>query len=149
MNIEPVVKSVWVPASPAAAFVRFTDELNTWWPRSDHSVSKTRCVDVRFDGEVGGRLYEVDDAGNEFEWGRIQAWEPGARFMVSWHPGRPAGEAQQVEVTFTVENDGTRVELTHRGWEAIGATAQDARNSYNNGWPGVLAIYSKAMEAAS
>ena len=148
MKIEPVVKSVWVPAESGAAFARFTDELNSWWPRSVHSVGQERCAEVRFDGVVGGRLFEIDDDGQEHEWGRVKTWEPGARLVVSWHPGRPAEQAQEVEVTFTAEGGGTRVVLTHRGWEAIGADAPRVRDGYDNGWSGVLAAYAESVGGA-
>jgi hypothetical protein len=37
-----------------------------------------------------------------------------------------------------VEPDHTRVELEHRGWERLGDLADQARSSYEGGWPGVL-----------
>jgi hypothetical protein len=34
--------------------------------------------------------------------------------------------------------EGTRVVLTHSGWEKLSANAQQARDSYNQGWEGVF-----------
>jgi hypothetical protein len=37
-------------------------------------------------------------------------------------------------VTFTPAEAGTRVELTHWGWEHLGDRAASVRESYNQGW---------------
>lgn len=146
MSIEPVVASVWVPATPEAAFRRFTEELDTWWPRAGHSVSRSACVSVAFErGAVGAALFELDEDGVRHEWGRVTTWEPGRRLVTSWHPSRAPSEAQEVEVTFVSENDGTRVTLTHRGWEAIQEGAGAVRDTYAGGWSGVLAIYAGSL----
>jgi uncharacterized protein YndB with AHSA1/START domain len=60
---------------------------------------------------------------------------------MSWHPGRPLAVAQEVEVRFTPEGDGTRVDLEHRGWETLGVEAADARASYEGGWRTVLGTH--------
>jgi uncharacterized protein YndB with AHSA1/START domain len=44
-------------------------------------------------------------------------------------------------VRFTPNAGGTRVELEHRAWEALGARAQSTRDRYDSGWPGVLDRY--------
>lgn len=52
-----------------------------------------------------------------------------------------------VEVTFTAEGDGTRVQVEHRGWERLGLErGQEARDEYaaEDGWPFVLGCYEAA-----
>ncbi len=43
-----------------------------------------------------------------------------------------------MEVRFFPVAGGTRLELTHAGWEAIDAQATDYRSNYEGGWEGVL-----------
>jgi hypothetical protein len=94
---------------------------------------------VVLEGRVGGRLYERWHDGGEVDWGRVLAWEPPARLVLSWSPTLERRPPTEVEVRFlAVEPDHTRVELEHRGWERLGDLAAQARSSYEGGWPGVL-----------
>jgi hypothetical protein len=43
-----------------------------------------------------------------------------------------------VEVAFSSAPESARVVLTHSGWEKLGANAQKARDSYNQGREGVF-----------
>jgi hypothetical protein len=56
----------------------------------------------------------------------------------TWHPGRDAGEAQIVGVTFAAASGGTEVVLTHGGWERLAEQAAAVREGYDNGWEGVF-----------
>jgi hypothetical protein len=50
-------------------------------------------------------------------------------------------------VRFLPEAGGTRVELTHTGWEALGDLAADYRTGYESGWVGVLELFAGAATA--
>ena len=48
----------------------------------------------------------------------------------------------EVEVRFrSVGDEGTDVELEHRGFESLGAAAAETRDQFGNGWPAVLASF--------
>lgn len=146
--IEPVRKEIRVPAEPEAAFRRFTDGIGTWWPRQTHSVSGERCRAVRFEsGPAGRRLVEEDEDGGSHPWGTVSVWEPGRRLVFSWHPGRDASMATEVEVTFAKGDGGTVVALEHRGWDVLGEGARATREEYERGWEPVLAGYGAASAA--
>ncbi len=132
-----VHKSVVVDCSPEHAFEVFTDRIHTWWPYESHSPADERPASTTFEPRVGGRVYDRTASGEEHEWATVLVWEPPTRFVVDWHvtPGNPSTE---LEVRFVPKGDGTRVELEHRGWEAYGDEAADARASYNSGWEVVL-----------
>ena len=149
MSIEPVVCDVWVAADREAAFRRFTAELASWWPGTTHSISRDGYAAVSLEGRVGGRVVETDVRGATYEWGRVRVWDPPARFVTSWHPGRPPAQAQEVEVAFVSEKGGTRVRLTHRNWEVLGDGAADARADYAGGWVGVLDTYAGSLGAST
>ncbi len=139
--LPPVRKSVTVPWSVDAAFRRFTAELASWWPLATHSVGQERAVTCRFEERVGGEIYEVRDDGERTVWGTVLVWEPPARVRFTWHPGRPGETHQEVELRFTAEASGTRLELAHSGWERAGREAKSARRAYNLGWIYVLDLY--------
>lgn len=146
--LEPVRKSVSVSRSVNEAFDLFTAGLGRWWPLASYSISQERARTCALEPRVGGEVYEVRDDGERCPWGRILAWEPPRRFVMTWHPGRDPDTAQELEVRFVAEPGGTRVDLEHRGWQKYGpaAEAKEARESYDSdaGWKSVLARYVEA-----
>jgi hypothetical protein len=112
--------------------------MGDWWPLSRFSVGKEEIVELVFEERLGGRVFERLRSGAESDWGRVIAWEPSQRFVMTWHPGRSAATAQELEVRFLAEGTGTRIELTHSLWEAYGDRAETARDNYDTGWETVL-----------
>ena len=74
------------------------------------------------------------------------AWEPPARFAMTWYPGSDASQATELEVRFAAEGDGTRVDLVHSGWEILAERAQESRGGYDDGWVEVLGHYTRHFE---
>ena len=145
-TIEAVKKTLVVKCSPERAFEVFTREIGSWWPTGQYSIGGDKITEVVFEEHAGGRVFERHSDGEEGEWGRVLAWEPPHRFVMSWHPGRDAAESTELEVTFASEGDGTRLELEHRGWEARGEQAVEARAGYDGGWPTVLGYFERTFE---
>jgi len=141
---QVVEKSVTVSVPVERAFEVFTAEIGTWWPLRTHAVDTERSETVVMEGRVGGRLFERTPSGEEHIWGTIAAWEPPSRIVYSWHPGRGEETAQEVEVTFEPESDGTRVQIRHYGWEKIGDRMEETVASYDEGWDLVIARYAAA-----
>jgi uncharacterized protein YndB with AHSA1/START domain len=140
LTIEPVRKSVDVGCEPAEAFRIFTDEIDSWWPLATHSVDQAGAA-CYFEGREGGSIYETHSDGSIHMWGTVTAWTPPERLVFSWHPGRDASTAQEVELRFVATRGGTRVELEHRGWETLGDDAPRTRTGYETGWVPVLERY--------
>jgi len=148
--IEPVSMSVVVPLSPERAFALFTSEMGSWWPLRTHSLGEEHAIDCGIEPRVGGDVYESVDDGTRHSWGRVVVWEPPHRVAVTWHPGMPESDAQQVEVRFTAEGDGTHVELEHYGWEVLGDRAAEFREGYANGWKSLFGeIFVEAAHRAA
>lgn len=137
-RIPPVVRTVDVRWSRAEAFERFTAGIARWWPLRSHSVGQAHAQTVVFEDSVGGRIYEVEDNGETHTWGTILAWDPPSSVRFTWHPGRQPDSAQEVEVRFEETANGSRLTLTHEGWEKLGRLAGRARFGYNFGWIPVL-----------
>jgi uncharacterized protein YndB with AHSA1/START domain len=147
-GIAPVRKTLTVPVSLEKAFRLFTVGIATWWPLATHSVTEGNAETVIIEGRVGGRFYERTSDGKESLWGEVRVWDPPRRLVYSWHPGRPADTAQEVELRFSPAGSGTRVELEHRGWEVLGDNAVSTRDSYDKGWNRVFnECYGKAAGA--
>ncbi len=137
-EMRPITKSVRVGVGVERAFELFTAGVGTWWPLETHSVSESRAETVVLEGRQGGRLYERTSDGEEHLWGTVVVWEPPRRLVYTWHPGRGEETRQDVEMSFTPDGDGTRVDVEHRGWERLGDEAPAAMRSYDSGWDYVL-----------
>lgn len=136
--LEPLRKSVTVARPAAEAFEIFTSGMSSWWPLHAYSISESRAKSCAIEPRVGGEVYEVRDDGERLPWGRVLAWEPPRRFVMTWHPGHDPATAQELEVRFVAEGGATRVELEHRGWQRLGAQAGEMRGAYDGGWEAVL-----------
>jgi len=135
--IEPVVKTIDVPCSQEVAFNIFTKDFSVWWPKDKHSVSAmggSPARSVSMDPRKGGALSEVDASGESHNWGSVSVFDPFAKLSLLWHIGKPVEQATLVDLTFEPTGNGTKVTLTHHGWEALGEDGAGMREGYNAGW---------------
>jgi uncharacterized protein YndB with AHSA1/START domain len=139
-----IQKSVSVAVPVEQAFRVFTDEIGVWWPVETFSVDPGRTESIVLEGWEGGRIVERTSTGDEHIWGTVLTWEPPSRLVCTWHPGRDGSEGHEVEVTFVPEGDGTRVGLSHRGWENVVDQREERMASYVTGWDLVLSRYVEA-----
>jgi hypothetical protein len=135
-----VRKSVTVACSPEDAFALFTEGMSTWWPFETHSPGEGVPEAIVIEPREGGRVFDRRANGEEAEWATVTAWEPPSRFAIDWHVN-PAKPTTEVDVRFPPDGSGTRVDLTHSGWERYGDTAHENFESYNSGWDTVLRPY--------
>lgn len=140
IGADTIRRSVDVPLPPEQAFVLFTERASTWWPFGTHSVAGDAAVGAIFEARVGGRVYERAVDGSEHDWGEITAWEPPSRFALSWTLD-PSCAGTEVEVRFTGIEEGTHVELEHRGWRDA---APGLVEGYGGGWEHVLRTFADA-----
>jgi hypothetical protein len=140
-EIAPVVRIVDVPGPAEDAFRTFTEQLGSWWPTGTHSVGGDKVASVTVECKFGGRVFETLTDGTEHEWAIITGWEPPHRLTMDWNPSVEPRPYTQVEVRFESTSGGTRVELTHTGWEHLGADAAPIRDSYYEGWVPVLEAF--------
>jgi uncharacterized protein YndB with AHSA1/START domain len=152
----PVRKTIIVKASQERAFRVFTEEFDTWWPRTHH-IGKSPLKKAIVEGRVGGRCYSEQEDGTECDWGRILVWDPPNRFVLAWQITHEWGyqpdlsQSSEVEIQFSPEADGrTRVDLEHRHLERHGAGASSMRTAVDapNGWSGLLQLFAARVEQA-
>lgn len=135
--LAAISKTITVDTSVERAFETFTSGMGAWWPRT-HSIFKDRIQEVVFDERTGGRVFERSESGEEADWADVLAWEPPDRLVLRWRVN-PERRPTEVEVRFTPEDGGTRIDLEHRGWDQIGDA--EGRAGYDPGWDFVLGHY--------
>ena len=148
-----VRKSVTVNVPIGKAFTVFTEDFDSWWPRT-HKIGGADLKSAVLEGWQGGRWYEVDADGSECDWGRVLAWEPPTRLVLAWQIDASwhydPGLLTEVEVRFTAEGpEQTRVDLEHRDLDQFGDAQEQIRAAFDSdgGWPGLLAAYVQAAAA--
>jgi uncharacterized protein YndB with AHSA1/START domain len=148
----PVRKTIHVAASQERAFRVFTAGMSWWW-RPEHHIAATPFAEIVVEPRTGGRWYEKDKDGAECEWGKVLAWEPPSRLVLSWQLTSEwkfdPTFVTELEIRFTpLGANETRVDLEHRDLEKYGAEAAAVRASLDSegGWNGAIAAY--ATEAS-
>jgi uncharacterized protein YndB with AHSA1/START domain len=152
ITIAPVRKTIRVNASAARAFEVFTSGLGKWWPR-DHGIGKLPMKEAVMETRLGGKWYELGEDGARTDVGRIVAWEPPQRFVMTWDidsrwkPDTTVGS--EIEVRFIAEGASvTRVELEHRKFEQMGAEpGAKMRRDVDGGWPNMLERFKAQADA--
>jgi uncharacterized protein YndB with AHSA1/START domain len=145
--IEPLRLSLDVACPAAHAFDVWTDQISRWWP-ADHTVSGRADAKVVLEPQPGGRIFERTADGVEHEWGEVTHWEPPHRLGYLWHLRRDRADATVVDIRFTAAGAGTRIEITHAGWERLGTEGPTWRDRNQLGWSSLLPHFVRAVERA-
>ena len=153
-NVEPIRQALSVPLDPERAFDLFTARMDTWWPLdqysrvvNEHLGGDTLVTGLEFQGEMGGSILEHTSDGNVLPWGQVVGWDPPREVRMSWRPHSEPELPTEVAVTFRASEDGTLIELEHRGWERLSERFREAMYEiYVRGWVTTLGHYSAAAE---
>ena len=138
--IDPLRIDMPLACSQEHAFSTWTQRFGQWWPRG-HTVSGDPDA-VVLEPRLGGRIYERARDGSEIDWGEIIVWEPPTRLAYRWHIRRDRADATDVEIRFVADGDeASRIEITHTGWERLGAQAETWRDANRGGWDGLLPAF--------
>ena len=124
---EPIRQSVHVDCPVEDAFRLFTESFGEWWPLASFSTAGEEAESCEIEPWVGGKVLERTRGGEEREWGTVIDWDSPRRLEFTWDPVGTGRSDQVVEVEFLVEADGTRVTLTHTGWQLAGVASCFAR----------------------
>jgi hypothetical protein len=133
-TINTVSHSVLVPLAPEAAFELFADAR-----ACSRRATEAAGTSVSRTAVLGPPVAEAHVAPVAFA---AAGMAPDPRMEVRPRPAK----ATEVEVTFSAEDDGTRVTLKHRGFEVhgeAGAAMHDSVGS-DGGWPSLLQMYRRA-----
>lgn len=148
----PVRKSIFVKASQEHTFAVFTSGIGQWWPKSHHT-GKSELDRPVIEPEAGGRWYELGVDGSQCEVGKVLVFDPPERLVLIWQLDAQftfdPDLVTEVEVRFTPEEGGTRVDLEHRDLERLGDTADTLRQAIDSpgGWSGLLQLFADAASS--
>jgi uncharacterized protein YndB with AHSA1/START domain len=145
-TVPPVRKTVVVKQPPDRAFDLFTARMNDWWPHAalPGAAPTAAAGTVVLEPGTHGRVYRrVADQTVEV-WGEVRVWEPPHRLVLTWQAVPGAGNPTEIEIQFTPQGEGTRVDLEHRGWDQLGAQASPRRAQYESGWDDAFTAYAAA-----
>jgi uncharacterized protein YndB with AHSA1/START domain len=121
---DGVSVSIDVGVEPDLVFAVFTEEIDAWWGRGPRFrfVAPYQGTMV-LEPAVGGRLLHVPAAaGPAFVVGLVEVWEPPRRLAFTWRlPNFAPDQVTYVDVRFDPRAEGTRVTVTHRGWDGVPA----------------------------
>lgn len=147
--LEPIVKTIEVPCGQEKAFKVFVNDMGSWWPLDERSMSKKdgqSAKSLNVEAKLGGKIVEISDDDTEHFWGTFKTFNPHDSVSMNFHMGMPPENASLVEVEFTALGaEQTRVQLTQSNWEAFGDFAEMVYKGYVSGW---IIIFEKAYKAA-
>lgn len=122
-----VLVALRVPVPAERAFAAFTGQIAEWWqPNGLFQFTEGRTGTLAFEPGPGGRLVETYPDGSAFVVGRIRAWDPPRRLVLSWrHASFAPDQETELHVRFDDVDDAagtvahTRVTVEHFGWDRI------------------------------
>jgi uncharacterized protein YndB with AHSA1/START domain len=148
-----VRKTLSLKAPQAIAWRVFTQKMSLWWPLSMYKIGRANPVEAIVEPKVGGRWYERAEDGSTCDWGRVLAWEPPSRLVLSWDINADwqyqPGLGTEVEIQFISEDaERTRVELEHRYFARYGARAEEMRRIFDTegDWGRLLQMFAAIAE---
>ena len=150
---DAVRHAIWVPVPRDEAFQAFTAGITAWWPM-EHTFGRDEVRSIVIEPRQGGRWLERDAGGRERVWGQVMAWEPSDRVVLTAQcsrDGQPEPDPAQsgtIEVRFTPEGDGTRINLEHRDFMRHGTEGTEnwhAGMALSEVWPEVLSRFVEAV----
>lgn len=153
MNEAPAPVQAWVVVALPLddAFDLFARGIGRWWPQA-YTNGGAGFVSMTIEAVPGGRWFERNLDGREWDWGAVRDFDPGKRIAVSLavNPLRlsePPGRASEVEFRF--ERAGrfrTRLTLEHRDFAAQDEAAERLHEAMasRQGWSFILAAYAGA-----
>lgn len=150
-TIPAINATITIGVPVERAFRVFTASFNTWWPAEYH-IGTADMAEAIIEPREGGRWYERGVDGSECDWGRVLAWQPPHRLVVTWqingqwqYDADPL-RASEIEVRFTADGTAqTMVELEHRLLDRLvdGQAIYDTLIS-GGSWIAMLELFAKA-----
>ena len=148
-------KVMSVNAPQAVAWRVFTAGMSSWWPLAHYKIGSANAVAAVVEPFTGGRWYEEGEDGSTCDWGKVLAWEPTSRLLLTWDINADWKHdpelGTEIEVRFIIEDDNrTRVELEHRRLDRYGARRDEMRTVFDKSgdWGRLLARFAEVAADA-
>lgn len=115
--------SIEIAVPPARLFEIFVGDIDRWWRRGpEYRFFPPWEGEIRFEQNGTTRLVHRDgeDPARRHVIGEVTCWQPGERLSFTFRlPNFTADQETQVDIRFTPTGEGTRLELTHTGWDSL------------------------------
>lgn len=135
-----IVKSVFLPLAPAAAFDLFTQKAGIWWP-VDRRHTKDPASDILL--LASGRFYERARDGREVELGLVRSWDAPNRIVLDFFIATGPEKPTEVEITFAARDGGTEVIVRHGPKPSSLPLWAERASRYVQSWDLVLAALAR------
>jgi uncharacterized protein YndB with AHSA1/START domain len=138
-----VRESIRVDVPTVQAFRLFTEGIGEWWPLDEgYAHGGDRAREIFLEPVEGGRFFERLVDGDELQVGTVLVCSPPQRIVFTWR-SQDWVAATEVDVRFTPLDDGTMVQLEHRGWDRLGPDGDELARRYASGWPRVVQAFAE------
>ena len=151
MNLTRISKEVLVEASQETAFRVFTQQMDSWWPKTHH-IGSSPLLESVLEGHQNGRWFGRHADGSESNVGHVLVWDPFTRVVLAWQvDGNFKYDPElitEVEVRFIPETaTRTRVEMQHRDLQKL-AGGSKIIEDMDGGWGMIMNLYKKIADEA-
>jgi uncharacterized protein YndB with AHSA1/START domain len=149
---DPVFRTLVLPVPRPLAFDLFTTHAHRWWsPVAGASPTGALWAEISLETHLHGRWFELDEAGEEHEWGVVVAVNAPERIVIDWRLKKWAPDVRtELELCFIeIDQRTTRMTLEHRTFEASHKISGEAREAIARGWNGLLPRYASLCGKAS
>lgn len=152
--MDRIYKEIKVDINQEAAFDKFLNELNEWWPKA-YTWSQDMLKEIRIEGRKNGLCSEIGPYGFRCDWGRITELIEKETIRLKWQispnrvPTPNPDKASDLKVTFNKnEGSATTVVLEHFNFQYHGEGAEGYRTMMDSeqGWDYILFCYKKYCE---
>lgn len=123
-----MTKTIFISAAPERVwdYLVEPDKLARWFHESDVTLAA---------GKDYALLHEnPDKAGKKLCWGKVLVSERPKRLVYTFTHDFLEGTPTEVEWRLEAAFSGTRVTLTHSGFEAFGGDVMEMLSSHDKGW---------------
>lgn len=142
---QNISRTLFVRCSMEHAFHTFTECLDLWWPPG-HRRNRRGQSKLAIEGRVGGRFFEQSEDGSEFEFGKVLQWDPPKGLRYAWYMGSSRELPTEVHIRFSMEGEGTKVEVLHEPARGVDAWPK-AIKIFRASWTTVLDAYQAHIDA--
>lgn len=148
---DEIRRTFTVPMPREEAFTLFTEGFGAWWP-AEYTWAGNVLEWIGIEPREGGRCSELGPHGFSCDWGRVLAWDPPHRLVLTWQisparvPEPDPARASEIEVRFAADgSSATGVEFEHRylARHGEGGGGYHAAMDSAQGWTLILDRYAR------
>ncbi|HEY4289505.1 MAG TPA: SRPBCC family protein [Puia sp.] len=142
-TIGSIRKELIVETAQADAFKVFTENMDSWWPRTHH-IGKSPMTELLLEPAPNGRWFSRHEDGSEVDIGYVLVWQPHDVLVLAWQiNGKFEYDPElvtEVEIQFIASGPRTTlVKLEHKNLGRLGAGK--TVESMDEGWGMILQLY--------